>query len=75
MFPFYTRVPEYQRSEHGPEIDSGTSFFLVQILKILLYTWGDDWRRIIISEGKVDIAYQLVLLQVFSWLCNECLTE
>ena len=34
-FLFSTRSKE---SEHGPEIDSGTSFFLVQILKKLLYT-------------------------------------
>ena len=27
-----------KESEHGPEIDSGTSCFLVQILKKLLYT-------------------------------------
>ena len=28
-----------KESEHGPEIDSGTSFFSVQILKKLLYIW------------------------------------
>ena len=34
-------LSEYRskESEHGREIDLGTSFFLVQILKKLLYTW------------------------------------
>ena len=47
MYPYFISgqcslfIPEYRskESEHGPEIDSGTSFFLVQILKKLLYTW------------------------------------
>ena len=36
MFLFYTGVQKYR--EHRPEIDSGTSFFLEQILKKFLYT-------------------------------------
>ena len=47
MYPYFISgqcslfIREYRskESEHGPEIDSGTSFFLVQILKKLLYTW------------------------------------
>ena len=47
MYPYFISgqcslfILEYtsKESEHGPEIDSGTSFFLVQILKKLLYTW------------------------------------
>ena len=47
MYPYFISgqfslfIPEYRsiESEHGPEIDSGTSFLLVQILKKLLYTW------------------------------------
>ena len=47
MYPYFISgqcsliIPEYRikESEHGPEIDSGTSFFLVQILKKLPYTW------------------------------------
>ena len=33
-----------KESKHGPEVDSGTSFFLVQILKKLLYTWRMTWK-------------------------------
>ena len=47
MYPYFISgqcpllIPEYRskESEHGPDIDSGTFFFSVQILKKLLYTW------------------------------------
>ena len=60
MYPYFISgqcslfIPEYRskESEHQPEIDSGTFFFLVQILKNLLYTWG--WLA-----NSIDFASQM----------------
>ena len=37
MFSFYTRVQKYRRDKIGPKKHSGTSLFLVKILKNFLY--------------------------------------
>ena len=80
MYPYFISgqcslfIPEYRskESEHGPEIDSGTSFFLVQILKKLLYTWRmtmvaeDDHLQIFQNYEKLKKQIQNSLKAIWS---------